>query len=230
MIGVCVSTPQTENGYIQIATELFEAECRVKMSGSEWRIYKFIQRKTYGWKKKMDQIAFSQFADGTGLDRRRVIEAVHSLQKRNMIIVRKNGLREPNSYGIQKTYGKWGVVRKNALVTKNGKTSAEKRQKVVRKTAPTIDTKQKKNKRKEIMVPTWIPGSLWESYKKNRIEIKHPMTEEAEKRSIIKLTKLKDGGYDIEAIIERSIERNYRGLFPNDGDKMSEPKYQEEDV
>ena len=224
-----MTSPQIEDGYIQIANELFEAECRVKMSGSEWQIYRFIQRKTYGWKKKMDQIAFSQFVDATGLDRRRVIEAINALQARNMIVVTKSGPGQPNYYGIQKSYGNWKPVRKNGLVTKSGIANDKNRSQLVTKTAPTKETKQNKKKRKEIIIPEWIPGQLWDDFKEFRKEIKYPLTETGEFRAIKKLTRLRNEGYNIAAIIERSIERNYRGLFEQDTDKFSEVQYAESD-
>jgi phage replication O-like protein O len=137
--------PQIERGYIKLATELFVAECSVRMAGSEWQVYKHIQRQTYGWNKKRDMISYSQFSEGTGLDRRRVIEAVKGLQTRKMIIVTKTAPRKPNVYEIQKNYGKWLVTKKTLppLVIKKVIASDKNGKLLVTKTAPTKDTIQK---------------------------------------------------------------------------------------
>lgn len=152
--GIEMASPDLDDGYIRISRELFDAECRTKMSGSEWQTFKFIQRKTYGYHKKMDMIAYSQFSEATGLDRRRVIEATKSLEARNMIVVTKNGPRKPNNYGIQKDFHKWIEVTKNALcrglVTKSGKPSDKKRRGLVTKSAPTKETLTKETLQKKV--------------------------------------------------------------------------------
>ena len=149
-----MSGSQLEDGFFRIAQELREAECRIQMSGHEWRVYLFIQRKTFGWNKKRDQISLTQFEDGIGLERRRVAESIKRLSDRNMIVIEKQGGGKTNIYSVQTNVNKWEVVRKNALgsssaenrrqvVRKTGKGSAENRRQVVRKTAHTKDTNKR---------------------------------------------------------------------------------------
>lgn len=130
-------SPQLENGYTSTANELLEAECRVKMSGSEWQVYQAIKRLTYGWGKKSDRIAYSQLSKLTGLPRNRVFEAVKSLEKRAMVVSRENGTHSPKTIGINKDFSRWELSRKNGISRKSGTSCTEKTvQNYPEKTAP----------------------------------------------------------------------------------------------
>ena len=107
-------SPQLEDGHIRIANELFDAECKIKMSGSEWQVYRVIQRQTYGWSRKTAEISISFIAVAAGLHRPRVVEAINRLIHRQMV-VRKSGPASTNVYEIQKNFSKWMVGRKNGL-------------------------------------------------------------------------------------------------------------------
>ena len=61
-----MTTPQLENGYIKIATELYDALCGIRIPGEARQVFDVILRKTYGWNKKKDAIALSQFVEATG--------------------------------------------------------------------------------------------------------------------------------------------------------------------
>jgi len=100
-----VANPQAEDGHIDIANEIGEALCRINLSAYENRVVWFILRKTYGWHKKMDRISYSQFEQGTGIDRRHLGRTIKTMIKRQMITCSGNGrLLE---YGFQKDYEKW---------------------------------------------------------------------------------------------------------------------------
>lgn len=102
-----MASPQTENGYTQIAHELVEALARTELSPNESRILWVIIRKTYGWKKKSDQISLSNFQDLTGLWRGSVCRSLESLKSRNIIKVSRSGTCKINTYEIQKNYDLW---------------------------------------------------------------------------------------------------------------------------
>jgi phage replication O-like protein O len=101
-----VAKPQTEDGYLRIADELVEALAKTNFSAHESRVMWCIFRKTYGWKKKLDWIAGSQFRKMTGLDRRHVFRALEKLEKRQIIVIQTDD-KNPRSYGIQKNYDHW---------------------------------------------------------------------------------------------------------------------------
>ena len=100
-----MASPQAENGHVDLANELIEALAKIRISGEEMQCLWVIIRKTYGWKKKEDWIALSQFQDMTGINHGNVCRALRGLLKKN-IVVKKDNVRGV-SYGIQKNYRKW---------------------------------------------------------------------------------------------------------------------------
>jgi len=100
-------SPQKENGYTPIANEIVEAMMRVNFSPHEMRILLFLFRKTYGWKKKSDRLSLSQFARGTGIDRRHVHRAIKNLSAKKVITVTRTGDRKALTYRFQKDYSLW---------------------------------------------------------------------------------------------------------------------------
>ena len=44
-----MASPQTENGYVKIATELHDALCKTRISGEARQMLDVIIRKTYGY-------------------------------------------------------------------------------------------------------------------------------------------------------------------------------------
>lgn len=63
-------------------------------------------------------------------------------------------------------------------------------------------------------LPDWLHAELWQQFKDARRALKAKMTPHAEQLLISKLTKLRDAGQDAQAVIEQSIERGWKGLFP----------------
>jgi phage replication O-like protein O len=140
---------QLENGHIQIATELIEALAGINLSGTESRCLWVIIRKTYGWKKKVDWIALSQFVEMTGIDKSNVGRALRGLVGKN-IVVRSDHARGV-SYGIQKNYKKWdrwsrmtkGGQKRPSRVVKNDQEGGQKRPVVRSEMTTTIETPTK---------------------------------------------------------------------------------------
>jgi phage replication O-like protein O len=99
-------SPQLEEGFLQIAREIAEALCRINLSPYESRVLWFVFLKTYGFKKKTDWIALSQFAKGLLLDRRNIHRALKSLSFRHMIVIGRDDKKKP-TYSFQKDYSKW---------------------------------------------------------------------------------------------------------------------------
>lgn len=124
-----MASPQTENGYTRIATELLEALSRLQISGSEWSVILCIIRKTYGFQKKEDWVTNTQIAQMTGLHKVRVSEAKMRLLEANIVTEKRNKI------GLQKDYEQWKKLRKSVTIV------TEKRNKVLRKSVPTIDKK-----------------------------------------------------------------------------------------
>lgn len=112
-----MANPQAEDGHIDIANEIAEALCRVNLSAYEYRVIWFILRKTWGWHKKMDRISYSQFEEGTGINRRHLGPTIKRLIERQIITCSGNGhLLE---YGFQKDYEKWQGLTSNVTYSSN---------------------------------------------------------------------------------------------------------------
>ena len=111
-----MASPQVKNGYTMIANELLEAISRKLLSGDEHRVFWTILRKTYGFKKKLDQISLSQFVLATGINKQNVCRALSKLIKKNMIIKIDNKLMR--SYSIQKDYTTWKPLSKQITLSK----------------------------------------------------------------------------------------------------------------
>lgn len=97
-----MANPQVENGYTKIANELLDALARIKLCAYESKVLWFIIRKTYGWKKKDDWIALSQFTEATNILKPNVSRTLSKLERRH-IIIRDNH----RHIGLQKDYDQW---------------------------------------------------------------------------------------------------------------------------
>lgn len=111
-----MANPQKEDGYVALANVIVEKLCKYRLSGQEWQILWVILRKTYGWNKKMDRIALSQFSKMTGIDRSKCHGILKGLINKNIII--KDVTQKVNSksisYGIRKDFDKWKVLPKRS--------------------------------------------------------------------------------------------------------------------
>jgi phage replication O-like protein O len=78
----------------------------------------------------------------------------------------------------------------------------------------------KENKTKEngaaVALPEWLDFSLWEKFKKHCRALKSEMTEEREELLFKELDRLRKSGCDVKAVIEQSILRGWKALFPLD--------------
>jgi phage replication O-like protein O len=99
------STPQTEDGYLMIANELLEAILGFGFSLREQSVLFTIIRKTYGFKKREDDISASQIGEMCRVPRQHVTTTLNMLALRNVITKRAG--RYGSIIGIQKNHRKW---------------------------------------------------------------------------------------------------------------------------
>ena len=91
---------------------------------------------------------------------------------------------------------------------------------------PSTRVEQKNNKlrrRKEedkesvFVLPDWVPIEPWERFDSMRmtmIRLRIPWSNSTRLVTVKKLLKLKDEGYDPGEVLDQSVERGYRGIFP----------------
>lgn len=111
-----MANPQLENGYVRIATEVFEALARIRIPGEARQVLDLLFRKTYGFKKKEDAISLSQFVAGTGLKKNSVCRAIKHLEDLNLVHKKENAIA--NIYRFNKDFDSWKPLPKKRTFTK----------------------------------------------------------------------------------------------------------------
>lgn len=101
-----LANPQTENGYVKIANELYEALLRINLSSYESRVLHAIIRLTYGFNRKKARISRAQLTHLTGIAPSNVSHTLAKLMARNLIV------REGKYLSVQKDYEQWYALPK----------------------------------------------------------------------------------------------------------------------
>ena len=107
-----MANPQKENGYTVISNELLEAFYQCKLQEYERVIILCIWRKTYGWNKKRDWVAYSQIEKETGMVKQSIAKIIKNLVNKKLLI------KDKKSLGVNKNYEDWVVewrVKKSAV-------------------------------------------------------------------------------------------------------------------
>jgi len=133
-----MANPQPDK-YVKISTELWEALCKIRIPGESRQCLDVIIRKTYGYQKKEDWIALSQFAKETGIVKTHISRALQKLKNMNIITVTQKGNAAVPTYCIQKNYEKWKSLPKKVTVTQKGYCRYPKRLLPLPKKVLTID-------------------------------------------------------------------------------------------
>lgn len=111
-----MANPQKENGYTPIANEILEALARIRINGESRQVLDVIIRKTYGYNKKQDKIALSQFVLATSLTKPSVCRALKRLINMNIIIKIDND--DIQIYRLNKDFDTWKSLTKLLTVKK----------------------------------------------------------------------------------------------------------------
>lgn len=75
-------------------------------------------------------------------------------------------------------------------------------------------TDQRRGRSLAVELPGWMPEALWREFLEHRRAIKAPMTDCAQRRALAEFGRLRERGYDPEAVVAQSIVNGWRGLFP----------------
>ena len=147
--------PQTENGYVRIANELFDAILRFGFSKRELSIVLAVIRKTYGYQKKSDELSASQIEQMTGIPRNHVAECLVTLNAKNVVLKRDG--KYANSLSFNKHYGQWGSP-KTGLVPKRDGGSPKTGLKLVPKRDTQKTTQKTIPKDNDLTFDPWYSG------------------------------------------------------------------------
>lgn len=173
-----MASPQTTNGFTKIANEIIEQLAKTELKGSEFAIILTILRKTYGFNKKEDKISVSQLQELIKLSRRTIIYNLQNLEAKNILVIKRERMgsrNEVNLIRFNKDYDMWVVqnsapqVEKNRLLAKSssaklrndkkgsaklGKKVVQNYEENVQSFAPTKETIQKKEQKKDTAEPS----------------------------------------------------------------------------
>ena len=116
--GDMTDSPQLENGYIRIATEIWVELTKYLLSGEEMKCLMFIIRQTYGWIRKTSTITLTQFSQATEMVKPSVCRALNKLKAKNLIIVNQTANESYPTYGFNKKYKSWKPLTKQLTLTK----------------------------------------------------------------------------------------------------------------
>jgi hypothetical protein len=75
-------------------------------------------------------------------------------------------------------------------------------------------SKEKHNAAVASGIPVWLSKTVWDGFVEMRRRIRAPLTEAAKKLIFAKLDRWRLEGQDIEAALNQSIERGWRGIWP----------------
>jgi len=155
-----VANPQKEHGHVDVANEIVEALAKIRISGEEMQCLWVIIRKTYGWHKKQDDIALSQFCEMTNLKKPTICKVIFKLLAKKIIIVTKkdNGI---TSYGFNKDFDQWKPLPKKVTLPKKVKIVTQKGKESLPKKLHTKETNTKETT-KEIYMSSF--EIFWKEY------------------------------------------------------------------
>ena len=71
--------------------------------------------------------------------------------------------------------------------------------------------------------PLWIPETVWKDFEEMRRKIRAPLTDRARKNLVGELQRFREQGQDVEAILNQSITKAWRGIFPVNGGNGAAP-------
>ncbi len=93
--------------FTRVSSVTLEHLSKTKLTPNEWRTVMALFRKTYGYQKTHDRISFSQFELMTGLEHKRQVCALQSLERKRIIIMEPGQI---NTYSLNKNYAEWVVA------------------------------------------------------------------------------------------------------------------------
>lgn len=99
------ASPQLEDGHVRIANELYDHILSFGFKGCQLKVVLAVLRKTYGYRKKEDDISASQIGEMCKIARQHVTTSLNTLALRNVITKRPG--RYGSIIGIQKNHRLW---------------------------------------------------------------------------------------------------------------------------
>ncbi len=156
-----MANPQAEDGYTKIANEIMEALARIRIPGEARQVLDVILRKTYGWGKKKDRIALSQFYESTGgMKKPSISRAIKMLLAIKLITVSEKANRNGQEYEFNKDYETWNPLAKKLTLAITLKGVSEKANAVSNKAKNRLQKSLPQKKKETITKETITKESI----------------------------------------------------------------------
>jgi len=212
--------------YTQIANKFIDE--MPKYSGSTIKVFIAISRKTIGWHKISDRISYSQLQQITGLSVNAIKKSIKELIKDRWIV------QQSTKYGYKYdlNIAKSDISENDIALSKNDTPLSESDTKSAELISDNDTTKEitketilketniKRKGNGKIVFPPSLDNDLfrttWAEWEKYRKDIKKKLTSLTRKKQLAKLAKFAYSGTDCSiaiAMINRSIENGWQGLF-----------------
>lgn len=157
-----MASPQTENGYIRIANELFEAVyMHFDFTKRQIKVISAIIRNTYGWNRKECTMTLREIESETGLKYQHIYPVINELVEMNVIKVLDTS-STGRTFKLNKNYSEWSVTK--TVTERNQNSYAERNRNGYGSVTKTVtDTiKRQLKTRGKTMPPEFL--RLWEMY------------------------------------------------------------------
>lgn len=103
-------SPQKEKGSRRIATDIFNALIKARLSGPGYQVVMLVISLTWGYNKPWDEISLKQFMAVTGLSKPGTINTIKTLEASRLVIIDRRpglGCLPVNLYQFNKYYDTW---------------------------------------------------------------------------------------------------------------------------
>lgn len=212
-----------------LPNDLIDKGYMAHMKGPALPCYLFIVRKTRGWNKSDDSISVSQLVKGTGYNKDSVLKGCEKLVQMG-VIERKSFANQPAKYVLTDSIFAVDILDSENIAVENigggvesldsvhSKDSTHNNNIKTTNTKTNIDTGEKKKPvskksdfdAKAIELPAHVDRDLWNQFVDMRASIKKPLSENAVKLILKKLTGF---GTQANQSLENSIIGNYQSVF-----------------
>lgn len=244
-----MTSPQTENGFTRIANEILEAVQSFRFTQNQFKLLLALWRNTYGWNRKECEFSLNQIIKQTGLQRKRVIDTLQSLEENNVIIeVKPPRGSSPKVVKFNKNYMTWTVKKYAGMEFSSGHSDTPK-PKEIESSSGHSDTPSKHLGVVEMTPPTSSQSDPPLVVMPTPLSSGHGDTSRVgqndtpiKKKEILKKINIKTGDVDVEnkneipveeykrKLIKRFVELRGHGFYPKPADVSAAEEIQKAGV
>ena len=162
----------------------------------------------------------AKLVEKTGLNRKTVMRVIREIEQAGFLSVNRKkggrneytGTRQTSPMGGTSTAEGTSPMGGTRPVPLMGPDQSHGRDYNKPLNQPSNKPKRKKRKQ-EVEIPDWLPSEKWASFVAHRKAIRKPLTEDATRLIVKKLSRFRDAGHNPVAVLETTIENGWTGVF-----------------